>query len=229
MTSRLTAIYHVRSDAHSIAARAQAIAVEQSVEMPLSAIEDQSVLDEIVGKVEDIGEIVPGLFAVRIGLAASTIGDDAGQLINMLFGNVSLQDDVILHDAEIPDDLAAQWRGPAYGLRGIRQRTGIEGRAFTCAALKPQGLPPEQLGELAARLARGGVDFIKDDHGLAEPELFAVRGAHRSGRRRAAQGRARDRPPRALCPEYHRNHEYRDAPHGRGTQISGSKISCFSR
>ena len=177
MTSRLTAIYHVRSDAHSIAARAQAIAVEQSVEMPLSAIEDQSVLDEIVGNVEDIGEIVPGLFAVRIGLAASTIGDDAGQLINMLFGNVSLQDDVMLHDAEIPDDLAAQWRGPAYGLRGIRQRTGIKGRAFTCAALKPQGLPPEKLGELAAQLARGGVDFIKDDHGLASQSYspFAAR------------------------------------------------------
>ena len=57
MTSRLTAIYHVRSDARAIEARAQAIAVEQSVEMPLSAIEDQQILDEIVGKVEDIGEI----------------------------------------------------------------------------------------------------------------------------------------------------------------------------
>ena len=36
----------------SIQARAQAIAVEQSVEMPLSAIEDQAILDEIVGRVE---------------------------------------------------------------------------------------------------------------------------------------------------------------------------------
>ena len=52
--SRLAAIYHVRSDARAIEARAQAIAVEQSVEMPLSAIEDRQILDQIVGRVEHI-------------------------------------------------------------------------------------------------------------------------------------------------------------------------------
>lgn len=39
---------------------------------------------------------------------------------------------------------------------------------MTCSALKPQGLPPEALGVLAGRMARGGIDFIKDDHGLAD-------------------------------------------------------------
>jgi ribulose-bisphosphate carboxylase large chain len=34
--------------------------------------------------------------------------------------------------------------------------------------LKPQGLAPDELGALAARLAAGGIDFIKDDHGLAD-------------------------------------------------------------
>ena len=67
--SRFHAIYHVRSDARSIEARAQAIAVEQSVEMPLSAIEDQQILDEIVGKVEAISDIGGGTFAVRIALS----------------------------------------------------------------------------------------------------------------------------------------------------------------
>ena len=90
MPSRITAIYHVRSDARAIRTRAQAIAVEQSVEMPLSAIEDRQILDEIVGKVEDISDLGGGLFAVRVGLAAATAGNDPGQLINMLFGNTSL-------------------------------------------------------------------------------------------------------------------------------------------
>lgn len=166
MTSRIIATYHVRSDARSIAARAQAIAVEQSVEMPLTAIEDQHILDEIVGKVEDIADLGSGLFAVRIALAASTVGADAGQLINMLFGNVSLQDDVVLHDVSFPDEMTERWKGPPYGLRGMRKLTGIKGRAFTCAALKPQGLPAEKLAALAERFARGGIDFIKDDHGL---------------------------------------------------------------
>jgi len=175
--SRLTAIYHVRSDARAIEARANAIAVEQSVEMPLSAIEDPHILDEIVGRVEDIGEIANGTFAVRIGLSRTTAGNDAGQLINMLFGNSSLQDDVILHDAEFPDDVVRIFRGPGFGLQGLRERAGAENRALTCSALKPQGLSPARLGELAARFARGGIDTIKDDHGLADQAYspFATR------------------------------------------------------
>lgn len=168
MSSRLTAIYHVRSDARSIEARAKAIAVEQSVEMPLSAIENQSILDEIVGRVDDISEIEPRLYAVRIGLSRATVGNDAGQLINMLFGNTSLQEDVILHDAEFPDALLRHFGGPRHGLAGLRERAGAGERALTCSALKPQGLSPARLAELAARFARGGIDTIKDDHGLAD-------------------------------------------------------------
>lgn len=169
MPPRITAIYHVRCDARAIKARAQAIAVEQSVEMPLSAIEDRRILDEIVGTVEDIVDIGNGVFAVRIGLAAATVGNEPGQLINMLFGNTSLLDDVTLYDAEFPAEMFVRGRaGPNYGLAGMRHRTRIKGRAFTCTALKPQGLAPEKLAELAACFARGGIDFIKDDHGIAD-------------------------------------------------------------
>jgi ribulose-bisphosphate carboxylase large chain len=34
--------------------------------------------------------------------------------------------------------------------------------------LKPQGLPARELALIAGRLAQGGLDFIKDDHGLAD-------------------------------------------------------------
>jgi ribulose-bisphosphate carboxylase large chain len=175
--SRFTATYHVRCDARAIAARAQAIAVEQSVEMPLSAIEDRSILDEIVGRVEDIADIGNGTFAVRIALSRATAGNDAGQLVNMLFGNTSLQEDVTLHDAEFPDDVVAHYGGPNLGIAGLRARAGAAGRALTCSALKPQGLSPARLGELAARFARGGIDCVKDDHGLADQAYspFAAR------------------------------------------------------
>ena len=54
--ARFTTIYRVRSEPGSIAARAEAIAVEQSVEMPLSAIDSPDVLADIVGRVEDIAD-----------------------------------------------------------------------------------------------------------------------------------------------------------------------------
>ncbi|MSP02442.1 MAG: ribulose 1,5-bisphosphate carboxylase [Acetobacteraceae bacterium] len=172
MTERFTVTYHVRSDAASIEARAQGIAVEQSVEMPLAAVDEPSVLTDIVGKVEGIGDLGNGLFSVRIGLALATIGTDPGQFLNMLFGNTSLQDDVTLRDCDVPARF-----DPGPGTSALRTRLGVPARAFTGSALKPQGLPAERLAGLAERFALGALDFIKDDHGLADQAYspFAVR------------------------------------------------------
>jgi ribulose-bisphosphate carboxylase large chain len=48
---------------------------------------------------------------------------------------------------------------------------------LTCSPLKPQGLPAARLAELAKSFAQGGVDYIKDDHGLADQAYspFAAR------------------------------------------------------
>ncbi len=167
MSARFTATYRVRGDADGIEARAQGIAVEQSVEMPLAAIDDPAVLSEIVGAVEGIVDLGSGVFEVRIGLATATVGDDPGQLLNMLFGNTSLHDDVVLYDVDIPDPLVHAFGGPRHGIAGLRHRLGLHDRALTGSALKPQGLPADELGHLAERFARGGLDFVKDDHGLA--------------------------------------------------------------
>jgi len=177
MSPGLEAIYRVRSDASSIEDRARAIAVEQSVEMPVSAIEDDYILSNIVGRVVGIEQRDAGTFEVRIALATETVGQDPGQLINMLFGNTSIHDDVVLRDAEIPAELIKSFGGPRHGLHGLRQKVGAGDRALTCSALKPQGLPPEQLATLAEKFAVGGVDYIKDDHGLADQAYspFAAR------------------------------------------------------
>ncbi len=177
MTERFIATYHIRSNADAIAARARDIAVEQSVEMPLAAIDDTSILRDIVGEVAGIADLGNGRFEVRIALAAATAGHDAGQFLNMLFGNTSLHDDVVLHDAEIPAAILAAHRGPNIGLAGLRARLGAGRRALSSSAIKPQGLPADRLADLVARFALGGLDFVKDDHGLADQDYsrFAVR------------------------------------------------------
>ena len=194
MHPRLQAIYHIRCDARSIEERARAIAVEQSVEMPVAAIEDDFVRAEIVGRVEAIRQLDDALFEVRIALAAETVGTDAGQLVNMLFGNSSLHEDVVLHDVELPAELVRLFGGPRHGLHELRRRVGAGARALTCSALKPQGLPPSALAQLARQFAQGGIDYIKDDHGLAdqayspfaqrlEAVAAALRGIERAGGR----------------------------------------------
>jgi ribulose-bisphosphate carboxylase large chain len=167
-TSRFTATYRVRSIATEIEARATGIAVEQSVEMPVAPIEDPFVKDTIIGRVEGIQDRGDGHFDVRISLAVASCGTDAGQLFNMLFGNSSIQDDVTLLDVDLPPSLLKVFGGPRHGLDTLRTRVGAHSRALTASALKPQGLSPAGLGAIAGRLAEGGLDYIKDDHGLAD-------------------------------------------------------------
>jgi ribulose-bisphosphate carboxylase large chain len=168
MNSRVEVTYHIRSSAADIRARASGIAVEQSVEMPLAAIGDEAILTDIVGSVVGIEDLGQGLFAVRIGLASATVGRDAGQFLNMIFGNSSLHEDVVLKDVFVPADLTAAFGGPRHDIADLRRRLNLKDRALAGSALKPQGMSPEQLGSLAESLARGGLDFIKDDHGLAD-------------------------------------------------------------
>jgi hypothetical protein len=113
-TDRLIAVYQVRADAESIEARALAIAVEQSVEMPVAAIDDPGVLRDIVGRIESIADRGDGSYTVRIGLAASTTGAEAGQFMNMVFGNTSIHDDVTLEDVVLAPGMGGTVRRPTH-------------------------------------------------------------------------------------------------------------------
>ena len=175
--SRLHAIYHLHASAADIDARARALALEQSIEMPLEAVTSEYVRRDIVATVESITEIAPRRFAVVLGIATATTGGEIGQAMNMLFGNCSLQEDVELVDVGLPDDFLVGFKGPRFGLEGIRERVGGAGRALTMTALKPQGLPAADLGRLCGAFAGAGIDIIKDDHGIANQAYapFAAR------------------------------------------------------
>jgi ribulose-bisphosphate carboxylase large chain len=182
--SRIIATYRIRAAEDEIEKAALALALEQSVEVPLEAVDDAFVEDSVVGRVGSISEVGPGLFDVRVHLAEITAGGDAAQALNMLFGNSSLHEHVQLIDAEFPDSLAKALGGPRFGVAGLRERLGVPGRALTCAAIKPQGLPVERLARICETFARGGIDVIKDDHGLADqhysPFLERVRACQRA-------------------------------------------------
>jgi len=167
---RILATYRITAPESESRARAQALAVEQSVEMPLSAITDEAVLRDVVATVESIQPQANG-FDVVLGIAPSTTGREASQLMNMIFGNCSMQPEVELIDVELPDGFAKSFPGPRYGVEGIRTVTGVKGRALTCTALKPQGSPIEYLARLARTFTLAGIDVIKDDHGIANQAI----------------------------------------------------------
>jgi len=173
---RFSATYRLRADRGDIQARAQALALEQSIEMPLEAVTQDFVRDRVaarVARVEPAQDGGAGGFDVTLSFATATTGLEAGQLMNVLFGNCSLQPDVQLIAFEPDAALLAALPGPRFGIDGWRRALGLRGapaRALTCTALKPVGLSPKQLAELAGTFAAAGIDVIKDDHGIADQD-----------------------------------------------------------
>lgn len=198
---RFRAAYRLHADARDVQARARALALEQSIEMPLEAVTHDAVRSQVVARVESVEPAAEaGAFDVTLSFATATTGLEAGQLLNMLFGNCSLQPDVGLLDIEPDGALLAALPGPRFGAAGWRRALGLDGvaRPLTCTALKPQGQSPAQLAELAGTFARAGIDVIKDDHGIADqdyarfaPRVAAVqRAVERACRERPSGGRA---------------------------------------
>jgi len=164
---RVLVTYRMHVPAATAVQRAQLLAIEQSIETPPEAVLDRRILDEVMARVERIEPQSDGSSLAHLALSVESIGDDAGQLMNMLFGNSSLQTDVELVDLDVPATMAAAFGGPNLGIEGLRRLTGAQGRPLTCTALKPIGSSVAHLADLCSTFARAGVDVIKDDHGWA--------------------------------------------------------------
>lgn len=152
------------------------IALEQTVELPAGCYPTE-IEERSVGRVEEAGVLPDGRWLVSISYAGRLAPRDVPQLLNLLFGNVSLFSGVEVVDATLPED-ALQWlRGPRFGMDGLRALTGVHKRPLLCSAAKPVGLSARALADRCAALARGGIDVVKDDHGIADQETapFAER------------------------------------------------------
>ena len=172
---RIIALYRVFCSREEISRKAEALAIEQSVEMPVEAITDEWVRDEIVGRLVETADSGDGSFRVSVSLSPATVGAEPGQFMNMLFGNSSIHEDITLEDVELPSEMLGAFGGPRAGISGLRDRVGRTRHALTCAAIKPQGLSPPALADLTFRFGLGRIDYIKDDHALADQSYAPFR------------------------------------------------------
>jgi len=95
-------------------------------------------------------------------------GDDLVQLLNTIFGNTSLKPCVRVERLILTDSVLNHFRGPRFGMAGLRRLLNIPTRPLLCTAIKPLGLSPADLAEQAYKFALGGIDLIKDDHGITD-------------------------------------------------------------
>lgn len=157
-------------DEAEAAGLARAIAREQTVEVP-PGVGGDALQARVIGKVLGVAPAPrqnAGRFHVRIGYPLEATGTELTQILNVVYGNVSLMSGVRVVDLDLSPTVLDALPGPRFGVRGIRALVDAATRPMVCAAIKPLGLSPAELAGLAAAFARAGVDFVKDDHGLAE-------------------------------------------------------------
>lgn len=159
-----------RSDAEKTAIE---IALEQTAELPAETI--PSDLLNYVGTPDNLIHVSDGRWSCDIAYGNDVVGNDILQFLNVLFGNISIKPDIKITDFQI-DGIRSIFPGPQFGIKGIRKTVTVSERPLSCTALKPMGSTPEILGNIAFDYASGGIDIIKDDHGLANQPMANFRG-----------------------------------------------------
>ncbi len=165
---RLAITYHLVGDEADARRKADDISVEQTIEFPADLVGDGDIRTKIIGRVESLRPLGPDRHEALISFSAEVAGGELTQLLNLLFGNISLKPGIRLARLDLPERLLRLLGGPRFGRDGLRRLLDAPRRPLLCTALKPMGLSPTALAELATSLALGGMDLIKDDHGLAD-------------------------------------------------------------
>ena len=168
MSERLTAVYELPGPASEAERAAALIAFEETVEVPLDFPLAPAIRDGIVGRVDAVAPIDDGRFRAEIAFPAALASGGLGTLLNLVFGNASIWPGVRLVDLRLPDALLSSFKGPNFGVSGLRRLLGVEGRPLLATALKPMGSSHAELAKTAADFARGGGDIAKDDQNLVD-------------------------------------------------------------
>lgn len=187
--NHIVALYWAEQQTADILSRAGAIAVEQTTGTWMGIPEEtQEVRERSVGKVIGIYELpdwttmpeVPEEFGERkfiISVAYPTIniGKQIPEMLTVLYGDISMMPNLRLLDVCFPESFIKNFKGPKFGIEGLRKLVKVKERPLLCAMIKPcVGALPKTVGKIFWEMGLGGIDIIKDDELLADPEFCTV-------------------------------------------------------
>ncbi|HMS82681.1 MAG TPA: RuBisCO large subunit C-terminal-like domain-containing protein [Nitrospira sp.] len=187
------ASYEINGPESNARAIAERICLDQTIEGDASLLAPPLQL-QIVGRLEHLRPTSAGRCEATIRYASDLLSGDCTDLLNVLFGTSSFRGDVTLSSFTLTQGLLSLWRGPRFGIDGLRCAVDVVHRPLLCAVLKPLGRSAQELAELAAQYVEGGVDIIKDDQSLVDQpwcpfEERVVRCAEAIGKASSQRGR----------------------------------------
>jgi ribulose-bisphosphate carboxylase large chain len=171
---RFHALYRISGDEKTAYEKAKDICIEQTIEYPEDLVPDGIIRNEVFGRIEQF-EMRDTAYWALISFAAESVAEEFTQLLNVLFGNISLKEGIRLEHIRLSSGLSRHFPGPQFGIPGLRALLNAASGPLLATAIKPMGLTATGLAKLTYQFARGGIDIIKDDHGLTNQPFAPFR------------------------------------------------------
>jgi len=131
--------------------------------------------DEAELKHKSEGLVLIAFPVVNIDWATDGI---AHLLVNIMGGQLDIDIIEKCHVVYIdfPSSVTRHFKGPRWGIKGIRQFTGVKDKPLLGGIIKPKtGVGPDVLLDMVKELVDGGVNFIKEDEILSNPAFCRIR------------------------------------------------------
>jgi ribulose-bisphosphate carboxylase large chain len=117
------------------------------------------------------GEVTIGFPLLNIDLAT----DGISHLLCQIMGG-QLDIDVVLKchvlNVKFPPEAHSCFKGPKFGISGIRKFTGVYNKPLLGGIVKPKiGIDSNTLLEMVKEMVEGGINFIKEDEIMSNPTI----------------------------------------------------------
>lgn len=165
---RFSVTYRLSGSEAEARAKAEDICIEQTVEFPEEEVPEGIIRDHVFGRIESFAPWGNDGFKAAISYANEITAGELTQFMNVVFGNSSIKPGIRVEHLDLPGSLLQNFKGPRFGREGMRKLLNVPKRPLLSTALKPMGLSSQELADLAYQFVLGGMDIIKDDHGLSD-------------------------------------------------------------
>ncbi len=114
-------------------------------------------------------------YVIQVAFPWENFGAQIPMLLSTVIGNISLGGRIKCLDMRFPKSWLRKFKGPKFGIKGLRKLLGIKKRPLLNNMIKPCVYTSAKMGaELAYEAAAGGADIIKDDELLANPDFNTI-------------------------------------------------------